>query len=119
MHIGCGECGAGLEVGDAQRTAQCPYCGSPNVIAKPAPPDRPLPELVAPFVLPRENALATARRWVKGSWPAPGTFRSANVEEVRGVYVPTYLFTAVAHSRYSASIGGSSGRKTLAQTGAS
>ncbi len=105
MQISCGECGASLEVGSAERTAQCPYCASPNVIAGPERSAAPRPELVVPFVLPREHALDTARRWVKGAWLAPSTFRRARVEEVRGVYLPTYLFSAVASTTYAANIG--------------
>ena len=36
---------------------------------------------------------------------APGAFRRAPIADVRGVYVPAYLYSATAHSSFSASIG--------------
>ena len=36
---------------------------------------------------------------------APTAFRQAKVEDIRGIYVPAYLYSAVAHSSYQASIG--------------
>jgi hypothetical protein len=53
---------------------------------------------------------ARARQQLAGwlgsrSWFADARLRRARVEDLRGVYVPAYLYSAVAHTEYTASIG--------------
>jgi len=105
MQLECQSCGARVEIEADRRTGKCLYCGSPQVVDRPPTADRPNPELAIAFTVPPEKALEVARKWVKGAFFAPQAFRKAPVEEIRGLYVPTYLYSAVAHSRYSAQIG--------------
>src|SRR5258708_14741257 len=69
--------------------------------------DRPNPAFVLAFVVGREQALGSVKMWIKRArgFLTHSGLRSAKVDDVRGVYVPAYLYGAVAHSRYSASIG--------------
>lgn len=101
----CQSCGARLEIEPDQRTGKCLYCGSPQVIDRPPSADRPNPTFALGFVVVPERALEVARRFVKGRLMAPQAFRKAEVREIRGIYLPCYLYTASAHSNYSASIG--------------
>ncbi|MEM9191186.1 MAG: hypothetical protein AAGF12_18535 [Myxococcota bacterium] len=101
----CQTCGAALTIEPNHRTGRCLYCASPAVIDRPADPNRPNPTFALGFVVPEKKALAIARRWVRRPFFAPGAFRSAKVNDIRGIYVPTYLYTAAAHSSFSASIG--------------
>jgi hypothetical protein len=52
-----------------------------------------------------ERAKTIARDWVRGRWFAPSGFRDAEINDTRGVYLPSYLYTASAHTTYNASIG--------------
>jgi DNA-directed RNA polymerase subunit RPC12/RpoP len=103
--LACQQCGAALETG-AHRTAACPYCASPSVIERPASPDRPAPIFVVPFAggddLPRRALTDWVRRQ---SLFADSALRGARVEDLRGVYVPAYLYSAVARSSFRAEIG--------------
>lgn len=101
----CQSCGARVEIDDDRRTGKCLYCGSPQVIDRPPTPDRPSPTFGLAFVVPPERALEIARRFVRRPLFAPTSFRTAKVDDVRGIYLPAYLYTAVAHTQYSASIG--------------
>jgi len=101
----CEQCGATLEIEPSSRTGRCLYCASPQVVALPPDPDRPEPTFVLPFDLPPERALEAARAWVQGSRFAPESFRRAKVEDIRGVYVPAYLYTAAVRADYQVSIG--------------
>lgn len=94
-----------LDVAPEHRTAKCPYCASPQVVERPASPDRPNPTFVLAFVLPEERAKTIARDWARGRWFAPTAFRHAPIGDTRGVYLPSYLYTASAHTTYNASIG--------------
>lgn len=103
--IECRTCGATLNIETGYRTATCAYCASPNVVRIPATKDRPAPEFALAFVLPKERAAAIAHKWKRGRWFAPSAFVNAQVDEVRGAYLPSYLYSARAETRYSASIG--------------
>ncbi len=105
MNLKCGGCGAELVVEEHLRTAQCPYCASPQVIERAAS-DHPPPRFALGFQVPREDAEARLRHWLRRrSWYAPSGLKRATLKELKGVYVPAYLFSAVARSSYRAEIG--------------
>lgn len=101
----CDGCGAQIHVAVGLRTAKCPYCASPAVLERPADPSRPDPTFVLGFVVTKERALEQARAWIRRPLFAPGAFRRAVPSDVRGLYLPAYLYTAVANADYDAQIG--------------
>lgn len=101
----CESCGSLVQVEAHLRTAACPYCASPAVIERPLEAGRPAPLFVLGFVVPHERALAEARRWIRRRWFVPEALRKAQVESIRGIYVPSYLFSAAADASYTAQIG--------------
>lgn len=106
LDILCKTCGARLTVEAHLRTAQCPYCDSPSVVERPPTADRPDPTFVIGFVLDREIATGHVQRWIKsrGMFAHSG-LKTATLEKVRGVYLPAYLYGAVAEADYAAEIG--------------
>lgn len=106
LEIRCETCGATVAVQASLRTAECPYCASPNVVERPPAPDRPRPVFALGFGIDRERAVAIARSWLRSRGPfAHGGLKGAVLEKTRGVYLPAYLYGAVASARYSARIG--------------
>jgi len=101
----CGQCGAGLAFAGV-RTETCPYCASPNVVERPPAAGQPDPAFVVTFVGDAAAARRALDRWL-GSRTlfADSALRAARVEDLRGVYVPAYLYSAVAHSEFHAQIG--------------
>lgn len=88
------------------RTATCPFCASPSIVHRPPSPDRPLPAFVIGFAVDHDRSVQAVRRWVSGShFFARSDFKRAAPELTHGVYLPAYLYGAVANSEYSASIG--------------
>ena len=87
------------------RTAKCLYCASPTVVERPPTANRPVPVFALGFVVNPERALAIARKWVKKPLLAPQAFRKTTPSEIRGLYVPTYLYSAEVMSEFTASIG--------------
>ena len=71
---------------------------------RPATKDRPDPVFALGFAVARDDAAARMRRWIKGRRMAPFGLKGKTAEGVRGVYLPTYLYSAAAHTAYSASI---------------
>jgi DNA-directed RNA polymerase subunit RPC12/RpoP len=106
LEIGCEACGATLRVEEHQRTARCPYCDSPKVVERPPSPDRPDPRFVVPFVVTERGALDGVKGWLKRAGLfARSDFKRASVKKTRAVYLPAWLYGAVAESDYQAEIG--------------
>ncbi len=101
----CGHCGASLAF-ERVRTETCPYCASPNFVERPPAPGQPDPRFVVTFVGDAEVARRALDRWL-GSRTifADSAIKRARVEDMRGIYVPAYLYSAVAHTDYHAHIG--------------
>lgn len=106
MHLDCQACGASLELEASARTATCPYCASPSVIERPPSADRPSPTFALGFTVTREAAVARVRAWIRsrGMFARSG-FANAAVDALRGIYVPTYLYSALTRASYHANVG--------------
>lgn len=102
----CNNCGAALAVDPSLRSALCPYCASPSVIERPPAHDRPNPVYTLGFWTNKDQAAAAVRAWLgsRGVFAHSG-LKTAHIDAMRGLYVPAFLYTAVAHAKYSASIG--------------
>ena len=106
LHLGCPSCGAQLVVEPAMRTSRCPYCAAPNVVERPPVPGVPEPTFALGFTVTHAAAREHVAHWLKRRNPFTRSgIRSAQPGEVRGVYAPAYLYSVLAHSRFSASIG--------------
>ncbi len=106
MNLRCQSCGAELVVAPELRTAVCPYCAAPSVVERPPSLDRPAPTFTLGFALTHPAASERVKHWLRtrNPWSHSGLKR-ASLQDVRGVYVPAYLYSARAISHYSASIG--------------
>jgi hypothetical protein len=106
LALRCQTCGAELVVAPELRTADCPYCNSPSVIERPAAVDRPAPTFALPFEVPRDGAFARVAAWLSvRSIFARSDFKRAALGDLRGVYLPAYLYSAVAASTFRAQVG--------------
>jgi len=100
----CGECGAALVLGE-YRTAVCPYCASPTVVERPSAPGRPNPVFVLPFTVTQERARELVRAWSRRRRWFHRSLEGARVDDMRGVYVPACLYSAITSATYRAEIG--------------
>lgn len=101
----CGNCGASLAFSGV-RTETCPYCTSPNFVERPPAANRPDPAFVVTFTGDQGVAKLQLDRWLGNrSMFADAQLRHAKVDDIRGVYLPAYLYSAVARTDYSAQIG--------------
>src|SRR4051794_2334216 len=101
----CQRCGAGLAF-EGVRTATCPYCASPNFVEREPTPGRPDPKFVVAFTGDAEQARAGLRSYLHSRrWFADTAVARATIDDMRGVYLPGYLYSAVAHTHYTATIG--------------
>ena len=100
----CKSCG-GTIVGDETTGAtSCPYCGNPVVMMGQFA-GALKPDYVIPFKLDKKAAIAALNKHYGGKKLLPKVFRDQNhIEEVKGIYVPFWLFDADADAqiRYKA-----------------
>jgi len=101
----CKSCG-GVIVGDENTGAtSCPYCDNPVVMMGQFA-GALKPDCVIPFKLDKNAAIAALKKHYGGKKLLPKVFSSQNhIEEVKGIYVPFWLFDADADAqiRYKAS----------------
>lgn len=92
----CPSCGAELICDETTVATSCPYCDNHTVI-----PTRYSgefkPDFVLPFAKTKEETIAALKSHYKGRPFLPDTFTDGNhVKEVKGVYVPFWLFDGSA-----------------------
>ena len=100
----CKSCGGEI-VGDENTAATaCPYCGNPVVMMGQFS-GALKPDYIIPFKLDKKAAKAALNRHYGGKKLLPKVFKDQNhIDEVKGVYVPFWLFDADADAniRYKA-----------------
>ena len=92
----CPSCCAALICEETTAVTSCPYCGNPSVI--PGQFSGTLkPDLVIPFKVTKEAAIRGLKEHYKGRPFLPNAFKNENhIEEIKGVYVPFWLFNGEA-----------------------
>ena len=93
---GCKQCGGEIVADETTGATHCPYCGNPVVLTghfagllK--------PDLVIPFKVDKKGAIEALQNHYKGKRLLPRVFKDQNhIEEVKGLYVPMWLFDADA-----------------------
>ena len=94
----CPSCGAELVCDATTAAASCPYCGNPAIIPGQLSGAR-KPDLVIPFQLDKAAAMAALRKHYQGRPLLPKGFAAENhIEELKGVYVPFWLFDGEAEA---------------------
>lgn len=92
----CPSCGAELLCDVTTAATSCPYCGNPTVVPGQFADTR-KPDYVIPFKVDKDAAVAALKQHYKGKPLLPRSFASENhLEEVKGVYVPFWLFDGEA-----------------------
>ena len=90
----CPSCGAELICEETTAATSCPYCGNPTVIPGQFSGGM-KPEYILPFKLSKEDAVAALKKHYHGKKLLPRVFSQQNhLEEVKGIYVPFWLFDA-------------------------
>lgn len=100
----CKSCGGEIVGDETTAATACPFCGNPVVMmGQFAGALR--PDYIIPFKLDKEAAKANLKKYYNGKKLLPKAFKSQNcIDEIKGVYVPFWLFDADADAniRYKA-----------------
>jgi DNA-directed RNA polymerase subunit RPC12/RpoP len=98
----CPSCGAAVVAEATAAAGSCPYCRSPVVMTAQVAGEL-APDLVVPFKTTRDQAVEALRKLYLNKRLLPKVFAAQNfVDEVKGVYVPFWLFDfdTEIHERY-------------------
>lgn len=95
----CKSCGGEI-IGDANTAAtECPYCGNPIVMMNQFSGTL-KPDFVIPFKLNKEAAKDKFKKHLQGKKLLPKAFTQGHhVEEIKGIYVPYWLFDTDVNAR--------------------
>ncbi len=92
----CPSCGAELICEETTAATACPYCGNPTVISENFAGTL-KPDYVIPFKINQAEAEAALKEFYKGKRLLPRVFSAQNtIQEVKGIYVPFWLFNGSA-----------------------
>jgi hypothetical protein len=93
----CTSCGAEIVGDDNMAATHCLYCGSPAVITKQLTGIY-RPDYVIPFKMGKPDAKEAILKLCKGKMLLPKGFKDDHhIEEIKGVYVPFWLFDCGSH----------------------
>lgn len=97
----CNSCGGQIVTDKTTAATQCPYCGN-NVVMAGNLTGTLRPDLVIPFKLDKDAAVAAYQKHLKGKVLLPKAFKEGNhIKEIKGVYVPVWLFDADAKGAFT------------------
>ena len=97
----CPSCGAELICDEATAATSCPYCGN-NAIIPGQFRGALKPELVIPFQIGKDEAVKALKAHYKGKPFLPKSFSDENhIQEIKGIYVPFWLFDGQAEADVS------------------
>lgn len=92
----CESCGGEIMADENTAATHCPYCGSPIIMTGQLSGGL-KPDYVIPFQLDKKAAKDALRAHMTGKKLLPKLFREeSHLEEIKGVYVPFWLFDAQA-----------------------
>lgn len=101
----CKNCGAESVYDINTISAECPYCGS-NQVMEANDKNTMAPGGVIPFKIDQKEAGNRFLAWIKGKFFAPKAAKeSAKAESFKGIYLPYWTFDAKTHSTYTGEFG--------------
>ena len=87
----CTACGAELAVNGTETSTFCAYCGQATVVQDRVD-DYLKPDYIIPFKVPRDDAERIIRTQLNKGFFVPKGIKNFEVEKIRGIYVPYWLF---------------------------
>ena len=92
----CQTCGGEVVADQTTGATHCPYCGNPVIMTAQFLGNL-KPDLVIPFKLDKEAAIAALAKHFSGKRLLPKAFKDENhIKEIKGIYVPFWLYDAEA-----------------------
>lgn len=100
----CTSCGAELAVNDTEVSTYCAYCGQPTIVYSRVSQEK-KPRYIIPFKISKEEALGRIRANLGKGVLIPKEIKNFDVEKMRGIYVPYFLFDAYYYDKIRVRVG--------------
>ena len=98
----CPNCGAKIVADDTTAATYCVFCHTPTILSERLS-EQFKPQMVIPFTIDQENAKKAFLAWCKKKHFLPKGFTSPDqIEKMRGIYVPFWLFDCSAQGNLQA-----------------
>ena len=109
----CTACGAELAVNGVEASTFCAYCGQPTIVFSRVSQEL-MPKWILPFRIQKDQAVNGIRERLNKGLFVPKEIKNFEVEKVRGIYVPYFLFDAYYYDwqRLRGEVGSGKHRRT-------
>lgn len=109
----CTACGAELAVNGVEASTFCAYCGQPTIVFSRVSQEL-MPKWILPFRIQKDQAVNGIREKLNKGLFVPREIKNFEVEKVRGIYVPYFLFDVYYYDwqRLRGTVGSGKHRRT-------
>jgi LSD1 subclass zinc finger protein len=100
--VQCNGCRAVLTLAPNITSLSCPFCGT-NIVNQGRATSLIQPDCVLPFMIRREQAEASYRKWIKSRWFAPSRLKSQSLLDaaLKGIYLPAWTYDCDTNTPYT------------------
>jgi predicted RNA-binding Zn-ribbon protein involved in translation (DUF1610 family) len=100
--VQCDGCRAVLTLAPNITSLACPFCGT-NIVNQGRAVSHIKPDSVLPFMIRREQAEDSFRKWIKSRWFAPGKLKSQSLLDaaLKGIYLPAWTYDCDTNTAYT------------------
>ena len=109
----CTACGAELAVNGVEASTFCAYCGQPTIVFSRVSHEL-MPKYILPFRIQKDQAVSGIREKLNKGFFVPNEIKNFEVEKVRGIYIPYFLFDVYYYDwqRLRGTVGSGKHKKT-------
>ncbi|MBN2800374.1 MAG: hypothetical protein JXX28_14640 [Deltaproteobacteria bacterium] len=113
LQLSCSACGASWEEEPGHVASVCPFCAVAAVVDSGGAHPTLRPSSMLPLTLSAAEARAHLSGWLGGGWLNPAALTAGvRLEELKGVFLPWWAFSADLHATWDAEIGREETRTT-------
>ncbi len=109
----CSSCGAQLLINEVESATFCAYCGQPTIVFDRVSSEL-RPQYIIPFLIRQDQAVQGIRERMRKGFFIPKEIRNFEVERVRGIYIPYWLYDVYYYDRrvYKGEVGSGKNKTT-------
>ena len=94
----CTSCGAELAINGVEASTFCAYCGQPTIVFSRVS-QQMKPSYIIPFQFERDQAEGAIREKLRKGFFIPKEIKNFEVERLRGIYIPFWMFDMYYHDK--------------------
>lgn len=92
----CTSCGAEVAINDVEASTFCSFCGQPTVVFNRVDSQK-KPKYIIPFSVTKDRAISLIRERLNKGFFVPEAIKNFEIERVRGIYIPFWLYDIYYH----------------------